>query len=624
MRTKPQPTPAPLHSVTHARRSRAASRALMGEDPALRAGYRLCRRITRQHDPAIYALVQLMPAVLRPACWALWAAVTVLDDLADTPDTEPAQRAARVEAWTRALKQDLTAGTSTDPVRYAVVDTAGRWRLDLSDLQGAMARTREDALGLRFTDWAAWRAWCNEEIVPWGDQARQLLERAGAPMTLRLDRHADYEQFMDGTQLINMLTDLSTDLAQGHMLLPQEALEPFPGAEADLTQGRWSPAVAALIAELTALARRRVTRPAMTRGMHPGPANVLDTAADLMRLQLDAIEAAGPTLLTRPPRPSVAAHTRVLLPARLRSALAWSLTPLTVPGPRPPAVGVGDPGPATHDTGLRPPPPHPDGVRPPRIAADRMPSHVAVIMDGNGRWAEQRGLPRHEGHRAGTAALHEMVYGALEIGLRHLTLYTFSTENWKRGTEEITTILETVRHELDEGPFRDLDVRQRWSGRPDKLPEDLVHALRREQQRTRTRTGLTLTVCINYGGRDEITRTAAALAQAAREGEVDPHLLGEDDFARHLPYPDMPDVDLLWRTGNEQRTSNFLPWHATYAELHFTPGYWPDNDRRDLWQAITEYGRRQRRHGAVPAPLASPEKHRPSPDVPARPACPRH
>ncbi|MFE9837814.1 polyprenyl diphosphate synthase [Streptomyces sp. NPDC005551] len=436
-----------------------------------------------------------------------------------------------------------------------------------------------------------------------------LFEQAGAPMTLGLDRQQDYKRFIDGAQLTDLLTDLSADLAQGLLLLPQEALDAFPGAEDDLRQGRWSPAAAALIGDLTALARRWVTRPAMTRGMHPGAATVLNTAACLMRAQLDAVDAAGPTVLTRAPRPSVVARTRVLAPARLRSALAWSLTPMTVPTARPPAADPGDPGPAADDTGLRPPPSHPDGMRAPQIAADRMPSHVAVIMDGNGRWAEQRGLPRHEGHRAGIAAVYETVYGALEIGLRHLTLYMFSTENWKRDTEEITNILEATRRELDEGPLRDMNVRQRWSGRPDRLPQDLVHSLRREEHRTRTRTGLTLTTCINYGGRDEITRTAAALAQAAREGEVDPHLLGEDDFARHLPHPDMPDVDLLWRTGNEQRTSNFLPWHAAYAELYFTPGYWPDNDRRDLWQAITEYSRRQRRHGAVPTPLTSPANH---------------
>ncbi|MFD7657160.1 polyprenyl diphosphate synthase [Actinosynnema sp. NPDC059797] len=615
MRVNPQPTPQPPEAAAPARRGRTTARAPRIEDPALRAAYRSCRRTTRAHDPAVHAVIQLMPAVLRPACWALWAAANVLDDLADRPDVEPARRAARVEAWTRALEHDLAVGTSTDPVRRALVDAAGRWRLDLSGLRGAMARTRDDARSLRFTDWAALWAWCNEEIVPWVDQVRHLFDQAGAPMALRLDRRADYEHFIAGTQLTDILTDLSTDLAQGHLLLPLEALEPFPGAEADLVRRRWSPAVADLVAELTALARRRVTRPAMTRGMHPGPATVLDTAAELVRLQLDAVDAAGPALLERPPRPSLAARARVLVPARLRAALAWSLTPLTAPPARPPSVTASDPGPAADRTGLRPPPPHRDGARPPRIAADRMPGHVAIIMDGNGRWAEQRGLPRGEGHRVGTAAAHEMVYGALEIGLRHLTLYTFSTENWKRDAEEVAAILEGVRRELDEGPVRDLDVRQRWAGRPDKLPQDLVDALRREEHRTRDRTGLTLTICLDYGGRDEIARTAASLALAARDGDVDPHLIGPDDFARHLPHPDMPDVDLLWRTGDEQRTSNFLPWHTAYAELHFTAHHWPDTDRRDLWQAIAEYGRRQRRHGAARAP--SPED-RPHPQDPAR------
>ncbi len=598
MRITMHSTTADINATLPAQRRRPTRRPPTGEDPLLRAAYRLCLRTTRVHDPGIFALIQLMPAVLRPPCWALWAAASVLDDLADQRDAQQAEREARVRAWTQALQCDLAVGTSTDPVRRALVDTALQWHLDLSSLQSAVTRTLDDVNDRRFADWAEWRAWC-EALVPWVDQVRHLFDQAGAPMTLRLDRQQDYKRFIDGAQLTDILTDLSADLTQGLLLLPQEALDAFPGAEDDLRQGSWSPATAALIRELTGLARRWVTRPAMTRGMHPGAATVLDTAACLMRAQLDAVDAAGPTLLQRAPRPSLVTRTRILVPARLRSGLAWSLTPLTAAGPRQPAVTVREPSPAADDVNLRPPSPHIDGARPSRIAADRMPAHVAVIMDGNGRWAEQRGLPRPEGHRAGTAAVHEMVYGALEIGLRHLTLYAFSTENWKRDTEEITTILDAIRRDLDEGPIRDLDVRQRWLGHPDKLPEELVQALLREERRTRNRTGLTLTVCINYGGRDEITRTAAALAQATHAGDIDPHLIGEDDFARHLPHPDMPDVDLLWRTGNEQRTSNFLPWHTTYAELYFTPNHWPDVDRRDLWQAITEYSRRQRRHGGV-------------------------
>ncbi|WP_037865965.1 polyprenyl diphosphate synthase [Streptomyces sp. NRRL S-1868] len=620
MRPSSQPTPADRDAAPRARRSRFPARSRTGEDPALRAAYRLCRRTTRRHDPAIHALVQLMPAVLRPAGWALWAAANAVDDLADGPDADAAGRAARVAAWTEAFRGDLAAGTSTDPVRHALVDTALRWRLDLSGLRGAMAATRDDTRGRHFADWAEWRAWCTEEIAPWVDQVRHLFEQAGAPMTPRLDRQHDYRRFIDGAQLTDVLTDLGADLAEGRLLLPREALDACPGAEDALRQGRWSPAAAALVGTVTDLARRWVTRPALTRGMHPGAATVLDTSARLLRAQLDAVDAAGPALLERAPRPSLPTRVRILAPARLRTRLAWSLTPLTVPA-APPAPPVPRRTPATarawepaaEDTALRTPPPHPEGARPPRIAADRMPTHVAIIMDGNGRWAEQRGLPRSAGHRAGNVAAREMVYGALEIGLRHLTLYAFSTENWQRDTEEIAAVLEATRRELDEGPVRDLDVRQRWSGNPGKLPEELVRSLLREERRTRARTGLTLTVCLNYGGRDEITRTAAALARAARAGDVDPDLIGEDDFARHLPHPDMPDVDLLWRTGDEQRTSNFLPWQATYAELYFTPGHWPDADRRDLWQAITAYGRRRRRHGA--APLVSPRK----PAVPTRP-----
>ncbi|MFI6149983.1 polyprenyl diphosphate synthase [Streptomyces sp. NPDC051109] len=599
MRAKPHPAAAEPDVSTHAPRGRTTARSLTGEDPHLRAAYRLCHRITRVHDPGIHALFQLMPAALRPACWALWAAASVLDDLADQRDVDSTEREARVEAWTQALERDLAARISTDQVRHALVDTALRWRLDLPHLQGAVSSTLDEVRDRRFADWAEWRGWC-EALVPWVDQVRHLFERAGAPMTLRLDRQRDYKQFIDGAQLTDVLTDLSTDLAQGLLLLPREALDPFPDAEDDLRHRRWSPAVAALIAELTSLARQWVTRPAMTTGMHPGAANMLDTAACLLRAQLDAVDAAGPALLKRTPRLSVVTRTRIFAPARLRAGLAWSLTPLTVPEPRRPAVSAHVPRPAADHTALRTSPPHPEGARPPQIPADQMPAHVAVIMDGNGRWAQQRGLPRPEGHHAGTAAVHEIVCGALDIGLRHLTLYAFSTENWKRDTGEIITILEAIRRDLDEGPLRDLDVRQRWLGHPDKLPTELVQALQRAERRTRNRIGLTLTMCINYGGRDEITRTAAALARAAQAGDIDPHLISEDDFARHLPHPDMPDVDLLWRTGNEQRTSNFLPWHATYAELHFTPGYWPDIDRRDLWQAITEYSRRQRRHGAAP------------------------
>ncbi|MGW0609942.1 polyprenyl diphosphate synthase [Streptomyces sp. NPDC002788] len=571
-------------------------------DPALRAAYRLCRRRTKNQDPAEYALIQLAPALLRPALHALWAAANALDDLGDDRTAPAAERAARVAAWITALHRELPTGTSPDPIRRALVDTATRWRLDLSELQAAMAQVQDDTRGRRFTDWTEWRTWGRDNLLPWFGQVRTIFDRAGVPVALRMDTRETYEEFLDGVRLTDILTDLSADLAQGDLLLPDEALDRHPGAAEDLTHRRWSPAVAALVTHLTALARQWVDQPGLTRGMHPGPATVLHTMSALLLAQLDAVDAAGPAVLRKAPRPPLLARARILAPARTRATLAWTLTPLTVPSPQDPSAHPpAAPAQAPAATAFRRPPPHPTGVQPPSVPAAHLPTHVAVIMDGNGRWAQQRGLPRHEGHRAGAAAVREVVHGALEIGLRHLTLYTFSTENWSRDTEEVEAILGLLRDEVADNPFQDLDVRLRWHGRAGRLPPDLVDLLHLRERTTRSRTGLTVTMCIDYGGRDEITRTAAALARRVRAGHLDPDLISEDDFARHLPHPDMPDVDLLWRTGSEQRTSNFLPWHTAYAELHFTPELWPDTDRRDLWQAVTAYTHRQRRLGATPA-----------------------
>ncbi|MER5831753.1 polyprenyl diphosphate synthase [Streptomyces sp. NPDC002130] len=603
----PPATTAPADREATSEPPERADRPVTGDDPALRAAYRLCRRRTKDQDPAEYALIQLVPTALRPALHALWAAANALDDLGDDRTAPAAERAARVEAWITALHRELPTGSSPDPVRRALVDTANRWRLDLSELRDAMAQVQDDTRGRHFADWAQWRAWGRDNLLPWFGLVRTVFDRAGVPVALRLDTREAYEEFLDGVRLTDILTDLSADLAQGDLLLPAEVLDLHPGSAADLAQRRWSPAVAALITHLTGLARQWVSQEALTRGMHPGPATVLHTMAALLCAQLDAVDAAGPGILRSPPRPALRTRARILAPARARAALAWSLTPLTVPPPqrpgarRPPAAV--EPAP----TGaFRPPPPHPSGERPPEIPPGLLPAHVAVIMDGNGRWAQQRGLPRHAGHRAGASTVREVVHGALDIGLRHLTLYTFSTENWHREPEEVDAILGLLRDELAENPFGDLDVRLRWHGRAGRLPPDLVDLLHLRERTTRARTGLTLTMCIDYGGRDELTRTAAALAHRARDGRLEPGLIAEDDFAGHLPLPDMPDVDLLWRTGGEQRVSNFLPWHTAYAELHFTPGLWPDADRRDLWQAVSAFTRRQRHHGATPAATGEP------------------
>ncbi|WP_406411268.1 polyprenyl diphosphate synthase [Streptomyces sp. NBC_01614] len=336
-------------------------------------------------------------------------------------------------------------------------------------------------------------------------------------------------------------------------------------------------------------------------GAHPGLALILGTARRLFRARLHAVEAAGPTLLDRPPTPKPTVKWRILAPARARAALLWRLVPCDDPGSiRPPAPPTAVIPSHTRATAASPPP-HPSGARPPVIPADRMPRHVAVIMDGNGRWATERGQPCHQGHRAGASAAKDVIHGALEIGLPYLTLYAFSSESWKRDAEEIATLFELLRQEINGKKDPDHDVRVRWAGSAEGLPEDLVEELLSAERNSRHRTALTLTMCVNYGGRAELAHAAQQLLHATRSGDLPPGTVHEQDLAQHLTLAHAPDVDLLWRPGGERRISNFLLCHSAYAELHFTDTLWPDVDRRDLWQAITEYGSRRRRFGAEAA-----------------------
>lgn len=258
---------------------------------------------------------------------------------------------------------------------------------------------------------------------------------------------------------------------------------------------------------------------------------------------------------------------------------------------------------------IKPPQPHASGARPPEIPADLIPRHVAIVMDGNGRWAKERGLPRTEGHRAGEDALFDVVHGALEIGVQWLSVYAFSTENWKRSPDEVKFLMgfnrDVLRNRRDE--INEHGVRVRWVGRRPRLWKSVIEELEIAEDLTRGNTEMTLAMCINYGGRAEIADAAQALAEQAAAGRIRPGEIDEDLFAAFLDEPDMPDVDLFLRTSGEQRTSNFLPWQSAYAELVFLDTLWPDVDRRHLWWAIEEYARRDRRYGgAEPNPVPGP------------------
>jgi len=258
---------------------------------------------------------------------------------------------------------------------------------------------------------------------------------------------------------------------------------------------------------------------------------------------------------------------------------------------------------------VRRPTPHPDGLRPPELPSELVPQHVAIVMDGNGRWAKERGLPRTAGHEAGESSLFDVVEGAIEIGVGWVSAYAFSTENWKRSPDEVRFLMgfnrDVIRRRRDE--MHQLGVRVRWAGRRPKLWRSVVRELEEAEELTRENTTCTLTMCVNYGGRAEIADAARLLAHDVAAGRLDPARVDERVLARYLDEPDMPDVDLFLRTSGEQRTSNFLVWQSAYAELVFLDVLWPDVDRRDLWRAVEQYASRDRRYGgAVPNPGAQP------------------
>ena len=248
------------------------------------------------------------------------------------------------------------------------------------------------------------------------------------------------------------------------------------------------------------------------------------------------------------------------------------------------------------------------GLYPPALAASAVPDHVAVVMDGNGRWANGKGLTRVEGHKAGEAALLDVVAGAIQIGVKHLSVYAFSTENWKRSPDEVRFLMGFNRDVLHRrrDQLNEWGVRVRWAGRKPRLWRSVIDELQFAERLTAHNSTLTLTMCVNYGGRTEIQDAVRALATEVAAGRLKPSGITEKSIQRHLYAPDLPDVDLFVRSSGEQRTSNFMLWQSAYAEMVFLDTLWPDFTREDLWQAIELYASRNRRFGgAVDTPGAS-------------------
>lgn len=231
----------------------------------------------------------------------------------------------------------------------------------------------------------------------------------------------------------------------------------------------------------------------------------------------------------------------------------------------------------------------------------KIPASVAIIMDGNGRWAKKRGLPRTMGHKEGCKAVEQIIEDAGEIGIRYLTVYAFSTENWKRSEEEVSGLMQLFRFYASRllSRAKANNVRIRMIGDKRRFPQDIIDSIGRLEEETKNNTGLTFTMAANYGGRDEIRRAAMRYAKDAKAGRVNPEELTEDGFAAYLDTAGIPDPDLLIRTSGELRLSNFLLWQCAYSEIVVMDVLWPDFNKETLLEAIDIYHHRNRRYGGV-------------------------
>ncbi len=232
-----------------------------------------------------------------------------------------------------------------------------------------------------------------------------------------------------------------------------------------------------------------------------------------------------------------------------------------------------------------------------QLDKNRIPQHVAIIMDGNGRWAKERGLTRSQGHQKGADSIREVTAEAVRIGIKYLTLYTFSTENWNRPTEEVSTLMGLVLTSLTKDIFMENNVRLQCIGDFSRVPHEVMAHINQVIDDTKNNTNMTVVSAFSYSSRWEITKAMQDIAQEVKEGKLNANEITEKDINAHLVTNFMPDPELLIRTGGEQRLSNYLLWQSAYSELYFCDTYWPDFGGEDLCKAVLDYQHRERRFG---------------------------
>lgn len=530
---------------------RVAENEAAGMDsPELRESYELCARVSRRRMGPLSGADELLPAEVRPHALALSGFAVWTDGLAD--DGEVADRERVLAQWCADTVAEVRAGRSEHPLRRAFVHTMRQWDLGIGILEEFLAATQADCAAA-------------PAFVTVTDQRRYLRGVGGTISELFApvlgSRSRDAARLMsllgEACQLADILQDFPIDLAAGRCYLPGADLDRLGLDVDDLRGGEHEDALAQLVELQVARARDLLEQAAPAAGMMAVPGQTFVHAVVVgAELQLSEVERLG---------------SRVLVEGFSSEALAEAV--------------------------LRP-------RREPPVQLT-MPSHVAVIMDGNRRWAAQRSLPTADGHTAGLRAAFRLVMSALRLGVPHLSVFGFSTENWGRSPEELSNLFETAAEGITRGTrwLHERGVRVRWCGHRDRLDRNVASALAIVESMTSNNTALTLNVFADYGGQDELVTAARALATEAVAGAIRPEDIGPGDIARHCYAPDLPEVDLLIRTSGEQRTSNFLPWHLAYAELVFDPTHWPDYRQEHLLAALTEYSGRQRRFGGDADPV---------------------
>ncbi|WP_269859226.1 polyprenyl diphosphate synthase [Streptomyces sp. RPT161] len=512
--------------------------------------YEACAAEVRQFlAPMWTATEQTLPAAVRPHVHAIIGFTVRTDRIAD--EGAPAARERRIARWCSDTLEDLRLGRSGHPLRRAFVDTALRWDLDRAVIEEFLTTVHADCVSPPvFETFADQRRYLRGTTGTSAEMWTPLLEPRG-PEAFRLA-----SLLGEVCHLADVFEDMPADLAAGRCYLPREDLRQLGLDVADLRRSEPREALDELI-------DIQLTR---WHGLLQQAAPVAATVGSEYEAFLGAL------LLGA----QVQFDEVTLLRSRV---LSDGLEPLTVTGRA--------------------------RRRPAWPAAGPVPNHLAVIMDGNRRWAALRGMSVAQGHRAGYRAAMRLVNSALRLGIRHLSIYMFSTENWDRSQEEVHDLFDALADAIsrDIDWLHELGVRVRWCGRRERIDPSLASQLALVESATSNNSELTLTACADYGGRDEIVTAARALAAQAAAGAIQPEDIGPADIARNLYAPDLPDVDVLIRTSGEQRLSNFLPWHLAYAELVFDPTLWPDFGLAQLQEALTDFASRERRFGgSLPGP----------------------